>query len=184
MEGLRKILPKSGSTIDKKSETSQESIPIPMSARSKLSRLRQKIRMMSNMRGSKVLDRQQTNVAYDNTYKLEPDTANRFSTNKAEQVIHEVFEHYLRGKSYEHKVLPRLIKTLSQLIRDRVKAQGIESTDLKKKKMFGKSVLAMPASGKTHKEDESKSYIVFSPDYLSLFSSLCTYLHFPLFFRA
>ncbi|CAG5122262.1 unnamed protein product [Candidula unifasciata] len=126
MEGLRKILPKSGSTIDKKSETSQESIPIPMSARSKLSRLRQKIRMMSNMRGSKVLDRQQTNVAYENTYKLEPDTANRFSTNKAEQVIHEVFEHYLRGKSYEPKVLPRLIKTLSELIRDRVKAQGIE----------------------------------------------------------
>ncbi|BFZ07304.1 hypothetical protein BsWGS_10343 [Bradybaena similaris] len=126
MDGLKKVPPKSASSIDKKSETSQESYATSVSAKSKLSRLRQKLRMVSNLRESKLLERQQTTLAFENTYKLEPDPAIKFSTTKAEQVIGEVFEHYLLGKSYEPKVLPRLIKTLSELIRDRVKVQGLE----------------------------------------------------------
>jgi len=92
----------------------------------KLGRFRLKMRMLSNLGRSSALQSQQTIVSYEPTYKLEPEDNKKFSTRKAEQVISGVFEHYLAGRSYDAKTFPRLIKTLTELIRDRVKMQGLD----------------------------------------------------------
>ncbi|RUS85678.1 hypothetical protein EGW08_006554 [Elysia chlorotica] len=123
MEGFRKLMAaKTNSTIsDKKSESDNAST----TGKSKLGRFRLKMRMLSNL-GARNLHSQQTFVTYENTYKMEPTENKTFSTARAEQVIEGVFEHYLQGKNYDPKIFPRLIKTLTELIRDRVKMQGLE----------------------------------------------------------
>ncbi|XP_005091232.2 tctex1 domain-containing protein 1 [Aplysia californica] len=123
MEGFRKLMAKAGSMSDKKSESSADN---STNAKMKLGRFRLKMRMLSNLGGSRALQSQQTIVTYEPTYKLEPENDKKFSTQKAEAVIAGVFEHYLQGKKYDPKVFPRLIKTLTELIRDRVKMQGLD----------------------------------------------------------
>ncbi|XP_059157344.1 dynein light chain Tctex-type protein 2B-like [Physella acuta] len=96
------------------------------STRLKLGRFRLKMKMLTNLGASTTVSQPTPYVAYENTYKLAPDLDKRFSCHSAEEVIRGVFQHYLHGKRYDAKVFPRLIKTLTELIRDRVKMQGLD----------------------------------------------------------
>ncbi|CAL1547568.1 unnamed protein product [Lymnaea stagnalis] len=118
---------KAGSVCERRGDLSLDSSFTGTSAKLKLGRFRWKMRgMLSNLGSSTVVTNQQPVVAYENTYKMAPDDGKRFSIKRAEEVIDGVFNHYLHGKSYDSKVFPRLIKTLTELIRDRVKTQGME----------------------------------------------------------
>lgn len=126
MEGFRKLMAKAGSQSDKKSESSNDNTSTA-GAKMKLGRFRLKMRMLSNLGRSSIVQSQQSQaITYEPTYKLQPEDNKRFSTYKAEQVIAGVFEHYLQGKQYDPRVFPRLIKTLTELIRDRVKMQNLD----------------------------------------------------------
>lgn len=115
------------SQSDKKSESSADnSQGNAGTAKMKLGRFRLKMRMLSNLGRSTGIQSAQTIVSYEPTYRLTPEDNKKFSTNKAEQVIAGVFEHYLKGRQYDPKVFPRLIKTLTELIRDRVKMQNLD----------------------------------------------------------
>ncbi|KAI8784565.1 dynein light chain Tctex-type 5-like [Biomphalaria glabrata] len=113
---------KAGSLAERKLESSMDH---SNSAKFRAGRLRLKMRMLSHLATSTIAS-QPSYVAYENTYKMVSDEGKQFSVKKAEEVILGVFGHYLTGKTYDPKVFPRLSKNLTELIRDRVKALGIE----------------------------------------------------------
>ena len=61
---------------------------------------------------------------YEPTYQLGPSDKTKFSTEKAEQIIKATLEAYLKGRKYDPKKFPTLCKSLSELIKERVKASG------------------------------------------------------------
>lgn len=108
---------------DKRSEVSDSS----SARKQKLSRFKLKMRMMSHLgMGASFSTGPKNTVTYENTYKTEPDDKRRFSTQKAEQIIYSVLEGYLSGRDYDSKRFPLLSKTLSELIKERVKSTGLE----------------------------------------------------------
>ena len=86
MEGFRKLMAKAGSQSDKKSESSNDN-QSTAGAKMKLGRFRLKMRMLSNLGRSSIVQSQQSQaITYEPTYKLQPEDNKKFSTNKAEQV--------------------------------------------------------------------------------------------------
>ncbi|KAK7492292.1 hypothetical protein BaRGS_00016389 [Batillaria attramentaria] len=121
MDSFKRFVKASNS--DKRSEVSDSS----STRKQKLSRFKLKMRMMSSLGMAAALNSGPRNtVTYENTYKTEPDDNRRFSTLKAEQIIYSVLDGYLSGRDYDPKRFPLLCKTLSELIKERVKASGLE----------------------------------------------------------
>ena len=61
---------------------------------------------------------------YEPTYQLGPSEKTKFSSDKAEQIIKATLEAYLKEKKYDAKKFPALCRSLSELIKERVKAAG------------------------------------------------------------
>lgn len=91
--------------------------------RQKLMRLRHKIKLFG---GSFSKSGSDTHIEkrYEPTYQLGPSEKTKFSSEKAEQIIQATLEAYLKGKKYDPKKFPTLCKSLSDLIKERVKASG------------------------------------------------------------
>lgn len=91
----------------------------------KLFKLRHKIKLFG---GSFSKSGSETHVPkqYENTYRLEPSDGKKFSKKKAEDIIHQVLEGYLKGKSYDPKKFANLSKSLAELIKERIKATGCD----------------------------------------------------------
>lgn len=111
-----------GANSDKRSEKSDSS----SSRKTKISRFRMKMRMMSGLAMSEMMHPTKDHVTCENTYKVEPDVGRKFSPHKAEQIIQGVFDTFLSGRSYDSKRFPILSKTLAELIKERTKASGVE----------------------------------------------------------
>lgn len=111
---------------DKKSEAS-DSNGSTSTKKTKMNRYRLRMRMMSSLglSGMTTGNKGQA-VTYENTYKTDPDDTRKFSQHKAEQIISSVLESYLSQHEYDPKRFPLLSKTLSELIKERVKASGLE----------------------------------------------------------
>ena len=90
--------------------------------RLKLMKLRNKIKLFGSF--SKSGSESHTVKHYENTYQTTPTEDKRFSTKKAEDIIRGVLEGYLKGKMYDPKKFPNLCKSLSELIKERVKGTG------------------------------------------------------------
>lgn len=63
-------------------------------------------------------------VKLENTYKTEPD--NRFPTGKAKESIYNLFEPILDGKKYDPDEAPRLICSLTNMTKNRMKDLGFD----------------------------------------------------------
>ncbi|KAK7103156.1 dynein light chain Tctex-type protein 2B-like [Littorina saxatilis] len=113
-----------GNTSDKRSEVSDST---SSTRKVKLSRFRLKMRMMSRLGMAGMVSGNKANsVRYEPTYKTDPDENHKFSQRKAEQIIYSVLDVYLSQKSYDPRRFPLLSKTLAELIKERVKATGLE----------------------------------------------------------
>ncbi|XP_013382553.1 tctex1 domain-containing protein 1 [Lingula anatina] len=63
-------------------------------------------------------------VEFENTYKLEPDC--RFPEREARQIIENVLEQNLHDKKYDPNIMNRKCRTLSDMIKDRIKEMNLE----------------------------------------------------------
>lgn len=107
---------------DRKSEMSDTS-----STRKMKTRFKMKMRMLSNMGVSGMVSGNKGNtVVYENTYKTDPEDTRRFSQTKAEQIIYSVLENYLDQRQYDPRQFPSLSKTLSEMIKERVRDSGLD----------------------------------------------------------
>lgn len=88
-----------------------------------LNRLRQKIKLFGGTFSKSGSD-MHIEKRYEPTYQLGPSEKTKFSTDKAEQIIKATLEAYLKGRKYDPKKFPTLCKSLSDLIKERVKASG------------------------------------------------------------
>lgn len=124
MNVFKKISLRSGESSDRKSEVSTSTTS---TCKAKLSRFRLKMRMMSSLGITGMVSGTKANtVTYENTYKTNPDDNRRFSQRKAEQIIYSVLDGYLSKREYDPRRFPLLSKTLSELIKDRVKDTGLD----------------------------------------------------------
>lgn len=62
----------------------------------------------------------------ENTYKLSPDVEMAFSPCKAKEVIVDVLKSNLAGKTYNPSEVPVLCRTVSDLIKERIKSSGAQ----------------------------------------------------------
>ncbi|KAH9496145.1 Tctex1 domain-containing protein 1-B [Bulinus truncatus] len=116
---------KAGSIADRKLESSLDYSVTGASSKNRLGRFRLKMRMLSHLATSTITT-QPSFIAYENTYKMEPDKGKKISVRRVEEVILGVFQQYLSGMKYDPKIFPLLSKNLAEVIRDRVKSQGID----------------------------------------------------------
>ncbi|XP_048732261.1 dynein light chain Tctex-type 5-like [Ostrea edulis] len=112
---------------DKHSDTSSKISSIPGN---RFSRIKTKLRLhtlfsgaISKRSGS---EKGVPTRAFENTYKVEPDDGTKFNPQKGEQIINNVFSMYLKDRVYDEKKFPQLCKTLSDLIKERVKLSGVK----------------------------------------------------------
>lgn len=93
--------------------------------RLKLMRLRHRIKLFGGS-FSKSGSESHVQKSYENTYRTDPKDGTKFSCKKAEDIIQQVLEGYLKGKTYDPKKFANLSKSLAELIKERVKATGCE----------------------------------------------------------
>lgn len=91
----------------------------------KLMRLRHKIKLFGGS-FSKSGSETQIQKQLENTYRTDPKDGTKFQCKKAEEIIQHVLEGYLKGKPYDPKKFANLSKSLAELIKERVKASGLE----------------------------------------------------------
>ncbi|KAL8561098.1 hypothetical protein ACOMHN_033682 [Nucella lapillus] len=122
MNGVKKGNTRKDTMSDRKSDMSDAS----SSRRSKM-RFKMKMKMM-NMGVCSIMPGAKGGsvVVYENTYKTEPQDDLRFSKAKAEEIIYSTMENYLSQREYDAKRFPSLSKILSELIKERVKASGLD----------------------------------------------------------
>lgn len=111
---------------DKHSESSSKISGVPGN---RFARIRTKLRLhtllggaLSKRSGS---EKGGPTRVLENTYKLGPEDGTKFNQQKAEQIIHNVLNMYLKDRVYDEKKFPQLCKTLSDLIKERVKLSGL-----------------------------------------------------------
>ncbi|XP_076464531.1 dynein light chain Tctex-type protein 2B-like [Babylonia areolata] len=110
------------SVSDRKSEMSDTS-----SHKNSKTRFKLKMKMMSSLGMAGMVSGSKSHtVVYENTYKTDPEDDHRFSQVKAEQIIYSVFENYLAKREYDAKRFPSLSKTLSELIKERLRDSGLD----------------------------------------------------------
>ncbi|XP_062596876.1 dynein light chain Tctex-type 5-like [Saccostrea cucullata] len=112
---------------DKHSETSSKISLVPGN---RFSRIRTKLRLhtlfggaLSKRSGS---ERGGPTKALENTYKVGPEDGTKFNPQKGEQIISNVLNMYLKDRVYDERKFPQLCKTLSDLIKERVKLSGLK----------------------------------------------------------
>ena len=65
--------------------------------------------------------RRRPRLTFENSYRLEP--KKKFEASKVKAIIDDVLKQYLeKEETYDHKSHGQLVKTLAQIIKDRVKA--------------------------------------------------------------
>lgn len=62
----------------------------------------------------------------ENTYKLSPDDTLTFSPCKAKEIIVDVLKSNLSGKNYNSSEVPALCRTLSDIIKEKIKSSGVQ----------------------------------------------------------
>ncbi|CAL1542442.1 unnamed protein product [Lymnaea stagnalis] len=63
-------------------------------------------------------------VQYQNTYRLGPNSSDRFQPSKAQKVMMEVLESYLGGEKYSTEICGNIVQQISDVIKGRVKDLG------------------------------------------------------------
>ncbi|ESO89683.1 hypothetical protein LOTGIDRAFT_124873 [Lottia gigantea] len=63
-------------------------------------------------------------VKVQNTYRLAPETKERFNACQAEKVIKGVLDSYLGGEDYDSKFCSKVVQDLSSIIKDQMKDLG------------------------------------------------------------
>lgn len=110
---------------DKRSELSDSNVS-SSTRKARTTRYRLKMRMVSSLGLSGMTSGNKgPAVTYENTYRTDPEDDRKFSQREAEQIIGSIFESYLTEREYDPKRFPSLSKTLSELIKERVKATGL-----------------------------------------------------------
>ena len=122
-QGERKFLPHRERTSTMQSEYSASTGT--GIGKLKLFKLKNKIKLFGGSL-SKSGSESQIQHRYENTYRTQPRDENKFSSRKAEDIIHGVLEAYLKGKLYDPKKFPNLCKSLAELIKERVKGTGCQ----------------------------------------------------------
>ncbi|XP_064606891.1 dynein light chain Tctex-type 5-B-like [Liolophura sinensis] len=61
---------------------------------------------------------------YQNTYKLEPESDDKFNASRVQKVVQSVLNNYLDGENYEPKKCVHMVQNLSDVIKGRVKEFG------------------------------------------------------------
>ena len=64
-------------------------------------------------------------VLYENTYRLQPNC--KFQSTAAQAIINEILEKHLKDEKYDPNASAQMAKTLSQIVKDRVKELNYES---------------------------------------------------------
>lgn len=63
-------------------------------------------------------------VRLQNTYRMHPESKEKFNAGPVEKIMKSVLESYLEGEVYEHKMCANLAQNLSDVIKSRVKDLG------------------------------------------------------------
>ncbi|GFR86519.1 Tctex1 domain-containing protein 1 [Elysia marginata] len=66
-------------------------------------------------------------TSYQNTYRLEPHSSERFQSKKAKEVIKSVLESYLNGEKYSKDICGNLAQQLSEVIKGRIRELGFST---------------------------------------------------------
>lgn len=69
---------------------------------------------------------QHQNVNYENTYKLSPDRGKFFDSVKISQIIESSLNENLKDLPYDHDKCPGLCTYLAEVIKDDIKASGVQ----------------------------------------------------------
>ncbi|XP_022334768.2 dynein light chain Tctex-type 5-like [Crassostrea virginica] len=119
-----------GSSHDRSDKHSESSSKISSIPGNRFARIRTKLRLhtllggaLSKRSGS---ERGGTTKVLENTYKVGPDDGTKFNPRKAEEIINNVLTMYLKDRVYDDRKFPQLCKTLSDLIKERVKLSGLK----------------------------------------------------------
>ncbi|KAK3092962.1 hypothetical protein FSP39_009401 [Pinctada imbricata] len=118
--------------VDKSDKRSDGSSRISgMQTSERFSRLRTKMRLhtlfggaISRSKAGSEISKGPTKVL-ENTYRTEPDSETKFVAQRAEQIIRNVLNMYLKERTYDGQKFPQLCKTLADLIKERVKMTGM-----------------------------------------------------------
>lgn len=119
-----------GNTAAKDKHSDSSSKVSSVLAKDRFSRLRTKLKIHNMMGGSFTRSKQGSEIVprgtktMENTYRMEPDESSKFSTDKVKQIIEATLSHYLKDRKYDPKTFPQLCKTLADLLKERVKANG------------------------------------------------------------
>jgi hypothetical protein len=70
--------------------------------------------------------RPQQNISYENTYRLSPNKGTTFDESKVSLIIERVLTQNLQNMEYEHDQCQRTCIHLAELIREEVKASGLQ----------------------------------------------------------
>ncbi|OWF46431.1 tctex1 domain-containing protein 1-like [Mizuhopecten yessoensis] len=116
-------------TEDKKSDAGSGSRLSTSMNKTRFSRLRTKLKIQGLLGGTLSKAGSESGhkpiKSLENTYKVEPEDGKQFSISKAEQIMTNVFDAYLKGRQYDAKRFRLLSKSLADMIKERMKLSGI-----------------------------------------------------------
>lgn len=121
-----------GGAADKKSDVTSGSKLSSSVPKDRFARLRTKLKVHSLLGGGGHFSKSnsevgaQNRIKYENTFRIDPEDNSKFVCSKAEKIIAQVLETYLKGRKYDSRKFPQLCKTLSDLIKERVKSSGLK----------------------------------------------------------
>ncbi|GFO13290.1 TCTEX1 domain-containing protein 1 [Plakobranchus ocellatus] len=81
----------------------------------------------SSMSGLSLLNNLKMPTSYQNTYRLEPQSSEKFQSKKAQEVIKSVLESYLSGEKYSKDICGNLAQQISEVIKGRVRELGFST---------------------------------------------------------